>query len=191
VAPFDVAAARARFTSLREDFVFPDAPGGAQTPDEAGAAVASVYRDASGNTGAPNATSRRIEAVLAEARAASARFLHCDPDEVMFGASMTSLDFMLSRTVGRELRRGDEILVTRLDHDANVAPWLELARDAGLVVRPVDINADTTLDMADLESQPMCCCARPTSSAGRTSASLTGGARRGAADRRGPLQHPR
>jgi cysteine desulfurase family protein (TIGR01976 family) len=153
VARFDVAAARARFCSLRDDFVFLDAPGGTQTPDEVGAAVARVYRDASGNTGAPYATSRRIEAVIGEARAASARFLNCDPDEVMFGASMTALNFTLSRTVGRELRPGDEILVTRLDHDANVAPWLELARDIGLVVRHVDINPDTTLDMADLERQ--------------------------------------
>ncbi len=153
VARFDVAAARARFSSLRDDFVFLDAPGGTQTPDEVAAAVARVYRDASGNTGAPYATSRRIEAVVDEARAATARFLRCDPDEVVFGASMTSLNFTLSRTLGRELRQGDEILVTRLDHDANVAPWLELARDAGLVVRHVDINADTTLDMADLERQ--------------------------------------
>jgi selenocysteine lyase/cysteine desulfurase len=71
----------------------------------------------------------------------------------MFGASMTALNFTLSRTVGRELRPGDEVLVTRLDHDANVAPWLELARDIGLVVRHVGINPDTTLDLADLERQ--------------------------------------
>ena len=153
MARFDVAAARARFCSLRDDFVFLDAPGGTQTPDEVGAAVARVYRDASGNTGAPYATSHRIEAVIGEARAASARFLNCDPDEIVFGASMTTLNFTLSRTVGRELRPGDEILVTRLDHDANVAPWLELARDIGVVVRHVDISPDTTLDMADLERQ--------------------------------------
>jgi cysteine desulfurase family protein (TIGR01976 family) len=151
VAQFDVAAVRARFSSLRDDFVFLDAPGGTQTPDEVAAAVARVYREASGNTGAPYATSRRIETVVDEARAGSARFLGCDPDEIIFGASMTSLNFMLSRTLGRTLAPGDEILVTRLDHDANVAPWLELARDLGLVVRDVDINADTTLDLSDLQ----------------------------------------
>jgi len=150
---FDIAAVRARFSSLRGDFVFLDAPGGTQTPDEVGAAVARVYREASGNTGAPYATSRRIEAVVEQARAASARFLGCDPDEVMFGGSMTALNFTLSRTVGRTLRPGDEIVVTRLDHDANVAPWLELARDAGLVVRQADVRADTTLDVSDLERQ--------------------------------------
>ena len=153
MAGFDVAAVRARFSSLRDDFVFLDAPGGTQTPDEVAAAVTRVYREASGNTGAPYATSRRIEAVVGEARAATARFLCCDPDEIVFGASMTSLNFTLSRTLGRELRPGDEILVTRLDHDANVAPWLELARDAGLVVRHVDIHPDTTLDLTDLERQ--------------------------------------
>jgi cysteine desulfurase family protein (TIGR01976 family) len=150
---FDIAAVRARFSSLRDDFVFLDAPGGTQTPDEVAAAVARVYADASGNTGAPYATSRRIEAVVEQARAASARFLGCDPDEIMFGGSMTALNFTLSRTLGRTLRPGDEILVTRLDHDANVAPWLELARDAGLVVRQADVRADTTLDVSDLERQ--------------------------------------
>ena len=150
---FDIAAVRARFSSLRGDFVFLDAPGGTQTPDEVATAVARVYQEASGNTGAPYATSRRIEAVVEQARAASARFLGCDPDEIMFGGSMTALNFTLSRTLGRTLRPGDEILVTRLDHDANVAPWLELARDAGLVVRQAEVRADTTLDVPDLQRQ--------------------------------------
>jgi cysteine desulfurase family protein (TIGR01976 family) len=153
VPSFDVAAVRARFTALRDDFVFLDAPGGTQTPDEVGAAVARCYREASGNIGFPYATSRRIEGVVDEAREATARFLGCDSDELVFGGSMTSLNFALSRTLGRALRPGDEILVTRLDHDANVAPWLELAHDIGLEVRLVDVNADTTLDLSDLERQ--------------------------------------
>jgi cysteine desulfurase family protein (TIGR01976 family) len=153
VPSFDVAAVRARFTSLRDDFVFLDAPGGTQTPDEVGAAVARCYREASGNIGFPYATSRRIEAVVDEAREATARFLGCDGDELVFGGSMTSLNFALSRTLGRTLQAGDEILVTRLDHDANVAPWLELAHDIGLEVRLADINADTTLDVSDLQRQ--------------------------------------
>ena len=151
--PFDVAAVRARFTALRDGFVFLDAPGGTQTPDEIAAAVARVYAEASGNTGVPYATSRRIEAVVEDARAATAHFLGCDGDEIVFGGSMTSLNFALSRTLARALRPGDEILVTRLDHDANVAPWLELAHDGGLVVRLVDVNADTTLDLSDLQRQ--------------------------------------
>lgn len=148
------ADARSRFSSLRSgDFVFLDAPGGSQVPDEVGEAVARVYREASGNSGVPYATSRRIDALVAQARQASAAFLGCSADEVIFGASMTSLNFTLTRTLGRELRPGDEIVVTRLDHDGNVAPWLDLADDLQLQVRHADVHADTTLDLADLERQ--------------------------------------
>jgi cysteine desulfurase family protein (TIGR01976 family) len=152
VAPPDgLAGVRARFSSLTDDFVFLDAPGGTQTPDEVAAAVARVYLEASGNTGAPYATSRRIDAIVEEAREASARFLGCTAEEVIFGPNMTSLNYVLSRTLGRDLQPGDEIIVTRLDHDANVAPWLDLAQDRGLVVRLADVHADTTLDLSDIE----------------------------------------
>src|SRR6185437_13759799 len=92
-------------------------------------------------------------AIVADCRAATAAFLGCDPDEVIFGGSMTALNFTLTRTLGRTLSAGDEIIVTRLDHDANIAPWLELARDHDLVVRQADVHPDTTLDLADLERQ--------------------------------------
>jgi cysteine desulfurase family protein (TIGR01976 family) len=151
VSGFDSAAVRDRFSSLGGDFVFLDAPGGTQTPDEVADAVARVYREASGNIGVPYATSRRIGAVVEAARAGAARFLGCDTEEIVFGGSMTSLNFALSRTLARTLQPGDEVLVTRLDHDANVAPWLELAHDHGIVVRQVDVNPDTTLDVSDLE----------------------------------------
>ena len=151
---FDIASVRARFSSLRDDdFVFLDAPGGTQTPDEIATAIARYYREASGNIGFPYATSRRIAALVDNAREVTARFLGCDGDELVFGGSMTSLNFVLTRTLGRTLQRGDEILVTRLDHDANIAPWLDLADDLGLTVRSVDVNADTTLDLSDLERQ--------------------------------------
>ena len=146
-------AARKRFSALSDDFVFLDAPGGTQTPDEVGEAVAACYREASGNMGVPYATSERIGVIVDEARAGAARFLGCDPEEVIFGGSMTSLNFSLTRTLGRNLQPGDEIVVTRLDHDANIAPWLELARDQGLIVKMADVHADTTLDLADLERQ--------------------------------------
>jgi len=81
----------------------------------------------------------------------AASFLGCDPGETTFGANMTTLNFALSRAAGRTLHAGDEILVTRLDHDANVSPWLELAHDLDLTVRVVDVHDDTTLDMDDLE----------------------------------------
>ena len=149
----DVAAVRRRFSALAAPQVFFDAPGGTQVPDEVVEAVARYLREANANAGGPFATSRRTDAVLAQARLAAAEFLRCDPDEAIFGANMTTLNFTLSRTVGRTLHAGDEILVTRLDHDGNVAPWLELARDLDLRVRFVDVHDDTTLDLADLERQ--------------------------------------
>ncbi len=146
----DVRAVRSRYTALGGDFVFLDAPGGSQVPDEVGRAVARTYLEASGNAGFPYATSRRIEQIVEEARAATARFFGCEDDEVVFGANMTSLSFTLSRTLARDFAPGDEVVVTRLDHDGNVAPWLELAEDRGLVVRLADVHDDTTLDLDDL-----------------------------------------
>ena len=91
--------------------------------------------------------------VVDEARAAAGRFLGSSAEEVTFGANMTSLSFALSRTAARTWEAGDEIVVTRLDHDGNVAPWLELAHDLGLVVRFADITDDCDVDLADLEGQ--------------------------------------
>ncbi len=122
-------------------------------PDEVADAVARALRETGGNLGAPYATGERIAGLYARAEDDAARLLGCDSQEVMFGANMTSLNFMLSRTVGRDLREGDEILVSRLDHDAGVAPWRELAADRGLVVRQVDVHDDLTLDLDDLEAK--------------------------------------
>jgi cysteine desulfurase family protein (TIGR01976 family) len=149
----DLGAVRRRFSALQGDFVFFDAPGGSQVPDEVGEAIARCLREASANLGAPYATSLRVKEILEEAEAKAARFLGCDPHEVVFGANMTSLDFTLSRTAGRELQPGDEILVSALDHDGGVAPWLELARDRDLVVRHVELRDDTTLDLDDLAAK--------------------------------------
>src|SRR4051794_7816353 len=149
----DLASVRKRFTSLQGDFTFFDAPGGSQVPDEVGDAMARCLREASANLGAPYETSLRVKAILESAEAKSARFLGCDPHEIVFGTNMTSLDFSLSRTAGREFKAGDEILVSSLDHDGGVAPWLELAHDKDLVVRHVELNDDTTLDLDDLESK--------------------------------------
>jgi selenocysteine lyase/cysteine desulfurase len=139
----DVAAARARFSALQRDLVFFDGPGGTQVPDEVIEALAGYLRDSNANVSGPYETSRRTEALVERSRATAARFLGCTPDETIFGPNMTSLSFTLSRTAGRELKAGDEILVTKLDHDANVSPWLELAYDRDLTVRVVDIHKDT------------------------------------------------
>jgi cysteine desulfurase family protein (TIGR01976 family) len=149
----DVEAVRARFSALQQGFAFLDAPGGSQVPDEVGDAIARALREASANLGAVYATSHRVAEILTGAEARAARFLGCEPHEVIFGPNMTSLDFALSRTAGRDFAPGDEILVSSLDHDGGVAPWLELARDRGLVVRHVELHEDTTLDFADLEAK--------------------------------------
>jgi cysteine desulfurase family protein (TIGR01976 family) len=147
----DVAAIRDRFSSLHHGFAFLDAPGGSQVPDEVGDAIAAALREASANLGAVYPTSLRVKEIFETAEANAARFLGCDSREVIFGTNMTSLNFTLSRTAGRAFARGDEILVSSLDHDGGVAPWLELAHDRDLVVRHIDLNPDTTLDFADLE----------------------------------------
>jgi cysteine desulfurase family protein (TIGR01976 family) len=149
----DVAAARARFSALQRDLVFFDGPGGTQVPDEVIEAVSDYFRTSNANVSGPYETSRRTEALDAKAREDAGRFLGCDASEVVFGPNMTTLSFALSRTIGRDFRAGDEILCTKLDHDANVSPWLELAHDKDLTVRFVDINDDTTLNLGDLERQ--------------------------------------
>jgi cysteine desulfurase family protein (TIGR01976 family) len=149
----DVEAVRARFSALRQPLAFFDGPGGTQVPDEVIEAVSRYYRESNANVSGPYATSRRTEALVAQARLAAAEFLRCSPAETTFGANMTTLAFALTRTAGREWREGDEVLVTKLDHEANVSPWLELARDRGLQVRFVDMHDDTSLDLADLERQ--------------------------------------
>jgi cysteine desulfurase family protein (TIGR01976 family) len=150
---FDVGAARARFSALARPTAFFDGPGGTQVPDVVVDAIARYLREANANLGGPFRTSRESDALVLRAHETAARFLGASADEVGFGANMTTLNFVLSRTVGRDFRAGDEIVVTRLDHDANVAPWLELARDRDLVVRFADIRDDATLDLDDLSAQ--------------------------------------
>ncbi len=147
----DVDAVRRRFSSLRDGFAFFDAPGGSQVPDEVGAAVARAMRDASANLGAVYGTSQRVKAILERAELGAAGLLGCEPHEIMFGPNMTSLDFMLSRTAGRGFAARDEILVSSLDHDGGVSPWLELAHDRDLRVQHIELRADTTLDYDDLQ----------------------------------------
>jgi cysteine desulfurase family protein (TIGR01976 family) len=147
----DVEAVRTRFSALRRPLAFFDGPGGTQVPDEVVDAVSRYYRESNANVSGPYETSRRTEALVTQARLTASDFLRCTPDETMFGANMSTLAFALTRTAGRTWSEGDEIIVTKLDHDANVSPWLELAHDKGLEVRFADINEDTTLDLGDLE----------------------------------------
>jgi cysteine desulfurase family protein (TIGR01976 family) len=143
---------RARFSALRRPLAFFDGPGGTQVPDSVIDAIAACLRDANANLGGAFVTSRLADAILAESHQAAASFLNAGVGEVAFGANMTTLNFALSRTAGREWQAGDEIVCTRLDHDGNVAPWLELARDRGLTVRFAEIDEDCRLDVTHLAS---------------------------------------
>ncbi|MBV8599027.1 MAG: aminotransferase class V-fold PLP-dependent enzyme, partial [Actinobacteria bacterium] len=153
VIALDVEAVRARFSALQVRTAFLDGPGGTQVPDSVIDAIGGYLRESNANLGGPFGNSRRTDALVEQARLAAASFLGCKPGEANFGANMTTLNFALSRTVGRTLQAGDEIVVTRLDHDGNVSPWLQLAEDLGLTVRFADIADDTTLDLAGLEAQ--------------------------------------
>ncbi len=150
-AALDLEAVRGRFPALASGVAFLDAPGGTQCPRSVIDAIAGYLRESNANLGGAFAASLRSDELVEQAHAAAAGFLGCSPQEVILGANMTSLNFTLTRTWARQARRGDEVLVTRLDHDGNVAPWLELAHDLGLRVGFVDIHDDTTLDVDDLE----------------------------------------
>jgi len=143
---------RHRFSALAQGTVFFDGPGGTQVPDEVIEAIAGYLRESNANLGGAFERSRRSDLLVGEARRAAAGFLGCGAEEIVFGANMTTLNFALSRSVGRELEAGDEIVVTKLDHDGNVSPWLELAHDLGVVVRFAELRNDTTLDLEHLAS---------------------------------------
>src|SRR5204862_1816207 len=135
-------------------FVWADAPGGSQAPDSGIDAVAARMAGGASNTHGSFPLSEEIDALIAEAHRAGAGFLGCDPDEVVFGQNATSLLLHLSRSFGRTLQRGDDVVVTRLDHDANVRPWILAARDAGANVRWADVrDDDVTIDVGSFEAQ--------------------------------------
>jgi cysteine desulfurase family protein (TIGR01976 family) len=152
---FDVSWVRQQFPSLSQTVngypaAFLDGPGGTQVPQRVIDAISGYLAQSNANTGGAYATSRRTDAMIAEARAAMGDFLGCDADEIVFGANMTSLTFAISRAIGRKMGPGNEIVLTHLDHDANVSPWRAL-EETGAMMRFVDVNeADCTLDMNDM-----------------------------------------
>ncbi len=154
----DLAHIRAQFPSLAQTVnghpaVFLDGPGGTQVPQRVIDAISNYLRRDNANTCGAYSTSRHTDAMLADARAAMADFLHCAADEIVFGPNMTTLTYAMSRAIGRDLGPGDEILVTRLDHDANVSPWLAL-EEKGVTIRWAEIHKDDcTLDVEDLAAK--------------------------------------
>jgi cysteine desulfurase family protein (TIGR01976 family) len=157
---FDVEALRRRFPALAlahdgRPMTFFDGPGGTQVPDSVIDAVTRYYRESNANSGGPFATSARSDAIAEEAHVAAADlFGAAGPEEITFGPNMTSLTFHVSRSLGATMAPGDEIVVTGLDHEANVGPWRSIAADRGLTVRSVAVRPDdVTLDIDDLDRQ--------------------------------------
>ncbi len=157
---FDVDALRAEFPALARQHdgrpaIFLDGPGGTQVPQRVIDAVSGYYRDMNANSGGAFETSARSDAMAEEAHAAVADFLGAaSPEEIKFGANMTTLTLHIGRSIGATLEPGDEIVVTTLDHEANVSTWRAMAADRGVTVKTVDIDpTDVTLDLEDLESK--------------------------------------
>jgi len=153
---FDIAWVREQFPSLKlkvngHTAAFLDGPAGTQVPWMVMDSIHNYLMSANANTYGAFATSQRTNEIILRAREAMADLFHCDASEVVFGQNMTTITFALARAIGRELKPGDEIIVTTLDHDANVAPWREL-EEKGVIVQQVDIcEEDCTLDMQDLK----------------------------------------
>jgi cysteine desulfurase family protein (TIGR01976 family) len=152
--PYDVEAVRRHFPSLNEGAAHFDGPGGSQVPDVVGDAVRATLIRAISNRGTSTASARRADTVVLGARAAMADFLSTDPTGVVFGRSMTQLTYDFSRTIAKSWVAGDEILVSRLDHDANIRPWLQAAKSAGVIARWIDFDPlSGELDVASLREQ--------------------------------------
>ena len=156
---FDVTALRRRFPALLieqdgQPVTFFDGPGGTQVPDSVIDAVVHYYREANANADGAFLTSRRSDAIVAEAHQAMADMLRAaDASEIKFGANMTTLTFHVSRSITATMTPGDEIVLTGLDHHGNVDPWLGAAADRGLTVRVWEPRLDDcTLDLADLDA---------------------------------------
>jgi cysteine desulfurase family protein (TIGR01976 family) len=154
----DLDAVRPRFPALArrisgQPAAYLDGPGGSQVPDTVIEAMTAYLRASNANLGGAFATSAESDAVVERARVAAADFTGSAPEEIAFGPNMTTLNFQLAHAVARTLARGDEIVVTDLDHDGNISPWLTVARDHGLVVRHAPLRAeDGTLDVDGLEA---------------------------------------
>ncbi|WP_226357469.1 cysteine desulfurase-like protein [Pseudonocardia sp. ICBG601] len=141
---YDVAAVRSRFPALRAGIAHFDGPGGSQVPDAVAGAVAAAMTSPLANRGTVTSGERAADAIVLGARAATADLLGADPRGIVFGRSMTALTFDLARTLAATWSPGDEIVVTRLDHDANIRPWVTAAQAAGVTVRWLDFDPATT-----------------------------------------------
>ena len=146
---YDVDAIRSHFPALREGAAHFDGPGGTQTPDVVARAVADTLTAAIANRGEVTAAERRADEVVLGCRSALGDLLGVDPRAVVFGRSATQLTYDLSRALAKTWGPGDEVVVTRLDHDSNIRPWVQAADAAGATVRWVDFDPDTGAQLED------------------------------------------
>jgi cysteine desulfurase family protein (TIGR01976 family) len=150
----DIIKLRADFPSLKKQYnghplAYLDGPGGSQVPAVVIDAISYYYKNSNANTHGFFITSKETDGVIEKARQTSAEFLHAETSNcISFGANMTTLNFSLSKAIGRSFRKGDEVLITQLDHEANRAPWINL-RENGIVVREILLKQDGTLDYED------------------------------------------
>jgi cysteine desulfurase family protein (TIGR01976 family) len=150
---YDVAGLRARFPALSEGAAHFDGPGGSQTPDAVADAVAGVLRSAVSNRGLLTRSERRADGVVLACRQAMGDFLGVEPRGVAFGRSMTQITYDIARALAKTWGPGDEVVVTRLDHDGNIRPWVHAAEAAGATVRWAGFDPETgVLDVADVEA---------------------------------------
>jgi cysteine desulfurase family protein (TIGR01976 family) len=154
VSEFDVGAVRSHIPALASGVAFFDGPGGSQVPDVVADAIRDALTSPISNRGVITEAERNADAIVAGARAAIADLLGADAGGVVFGRSMTQLTYDVARTLARTWREGDEVVVTRLDHDANVRPWVQAAAAAGAVIRWADFDPDTgELTVDDVAAQ--------------------------------------
>jgi cysteine desulfurase family protein (TIGR01976 family) len=152
--PLDLPTIRQQFPALERPIVFLDNPGGTQICRQSIERITRYLVESNANHGGAFPTSRESDALVEEARAMMADFINAArPEEIVFGANMTTLTYTMSRALGRTFHPGDTIVVTRLDHDANISPWLQLAEDRNLRVRWVDFHPENgTLDLEDFQA---------------------------------------
>ncbi|MCH5375284.1 MAG: aminotransferase class V-fold PLP-dependent enzyme, partial [Planctomycetes bacterium] len=158
--PRTLPSVREQFPALQRQLngqpvVYLDGPSGTQVPQRVIDAIQRYLSGCNANHGGAFATSRDSDAILEQAHRAVADLVGVsDPETIFFGPNMTTLTFAFSRALSQTWRKGDEVLVTRLDHDANVTPWVLAARDRGAMVKYVEIHReDGTLDLEDLRSK--------------------------------------
>lgn len=149
----EVEALRSEFPALSGQQIYLDGPAGTQIPNRVHRAITEALLNSMSNVGGHFASSKRSEAVVAEARNAGADLVNGSPEEIVFGANMTTLTFALSRAIADTWKAGDRIILSGLDHDANITPWMRAAAPRGVAIDFIDIDPTTTrLDLDQLEA---------------------------------------